>query len=853
MAADGSIIIATDIDNKQAQKELNSLTKKIDTLQNKLNQKQVKQSALAEEARQIGIEFDNARKKLDQMQSGETFYTSDHIKQQQKDVSELEKEWNKVGQAADKLRTEIYDGTQEIDRMKSQAGDLQRQLASAAPSSQTMANAMARMQKSAARFSTRLKSIVASAFVFNVLSYGLRQFTEWLGKAIKSNDEANAAISKLKGALLTLVQPLVSVIIPAFTTFVNILSRVVSVIAQVIATLFGSTAKSSAEAAESLYNETSAIEGVGKAAEEAAGSLAGFDEINTISTESASSSGGGAYSSDILPDFSEAGDLSWLSETLGNVSGWVTVALLLGGIALIAIGACAGNLLAVLAGLLLIGTAVVVGTETGALQSWADTLGLNSVAEFVVLAILLGGIAVVAIGAAMGNIMMVIAGLALIGAVILYTEQSGMMESWTEEQLSSAASYVTAALLLGGIVLVVAGAAMGNVLMAIAGLGLLAAGVYVGVESGTLADWAEVLGIDTVFDYVVAGIQLAGIALVAIGAAMGNIFMVVAGAVILAAGVTAELIGEETLSSWWEVLQLTSIQQWVAVALLLGGISLIAIGAAMGNILMIFAGFVMLSVGTISSASEGNLKDWVTTLGLEKAAGWVTAGLLIGGIALVVFGILTANIFMVLAGLGLLGAGISVGVTSGSFSSWLNTISSAFKSFAGTVIGIFEGLWSGLKGIINGIIGGIEWLANKVIDGINIVIRALNNLSFTIPSWVPALGGKSFGFSIKELAQISIPRLADGAVIPPNREFLAVLGDQTSGNNIETPENLLRQIVREESGNGDNSELISLLESILTVLQAGQIIKVNETVLGRTTAKAINKVTQSSGKAVLLY
>lgn len=46
----------------------------------------------------------------------------------------------------------------------------------------------------------------------------------------------------------------------------------------------------------------------------------------------------------------------------------------------------------------------------------------------------------------------------------------------------------------------------------------------------------------------------------------------------------------------------------------------------------------------------------------------------------------------------------------------------------------------------------------------------------------------------------SVPKLATGAVIPPNSEFMAILGDQKSGNNIEAPEGLLRQIVREEGG-----------------------------------------------------
>lgn len=52
-----------------------------------------------------------------------------------------------------------------------------------------------------------------------------------------------------------------------------------------------------------------------------------------------------------------------------------------------------------------------------------------------------------------------------------------------------------------------------------------------------------------------------------------------------------------------------------------------------------------------------------------------------------------------------------------------------------------------------------------------------------------------------------IPALATGAVIPPNGEFLAVLGDQKHGRNLEAPESLIRQIVREESGTGRNGTL----------------------------------------------
>ncbi len=59
------------------------------------------------------------------------------------------------------------------------------------------------------------------------------------------------------------------------------------------------------------------------------------------------------------------------------------------------------------------------------------------------------------------------------------------------------------------------------------------------------------------------------------------------------------------------------------------------------------------------------------------------------------------------------------------------------------------------------------------------------------------------GNKIASLAHIPIPKLASGAVIPANREFIAQLGDQRNGMNLEAPESMLRQIVREESGNSN--------------------------------------------------
>lgn len=119
---------------------------------------------------------------------------------------------------------------------------------------------------------------------------------------------------------------------------------------------------------------------------------------------------------------------------------------------------------------------------------------------------------------------------------------------------------------------------------------------------------------------------------------------------------------------------------------------------------------------------------------------------------------------------------------------------------------IFSGIWGTFAGIvkspINAIIGFINQLLYAVERMQHGIANALNAISIDLPGWVQGLTGySSFGFNIGYISTPRIPYLAQGAVIPPNKEFMAVLGDQKSGNNIEAPESLIRKIVREETGN----------------------------------------------------
>lgn len=126
---------------------------------------------------------------------------------------------------------------------------------------------------------------------------------------------------------------------------------------------------------------------------------------------------------------------------------------------------------------------------------------------------------------------------------------------------------------------------------------------------------------------------------------------------------------------------------------------------------------------------------------------------------------------------------------------------------------IIDPISNGFKSFVNGLLGFVESFVNFFIRGINAIIGAINKLSVTVPDWVPLIGGKKFGFNIPTITELSLPRLATGAVIPPNREFMAVLGDQKTGTNIEAPEALIRKIVREETaGMGGETVLNNVVE-----------------------------------------
>lgn len=128
-----------------------------------------------------------------------------------------------------------------------------------------------------------------------------------------------------------------------------------------------------------------------------------------------------------------------------------------------------------------------------------------------------------------------------------------------------------------------------------------------------------------------------------------------------------------------------------------------------------------------------------------------------------------------------------------------NAITNKFNAARDAVRSAFEGIVNFIKAPINQAIS----IVNNAVGMINNAIGGIES-AFSFGPWtVPTpFGSKTIGFHATFPRIGTIPYLASGAVIPPRSEFLAVLGDQKKGNNLEAPESLLRQIVREESGKG---------------------------------------------------
>lgn len=257
----------------------------------------------------------------------------------------------------------------------------------------------------------------------------------------------------------------------------------------------------------------------------------------------------------------------------------------------------------------------------------------------------------------------------------------------------------------------------------------------------------------------------------------------------------------------------------------------LAFGVLGGAITAIVAGLVLLGVAIRDATKNGfNNKNLTAITVALLTIGGAIAIITGAWIPLLIAAMAAAGVWIVAKWTSIKDwfSGLWEKVASGAVAAW-DGIKSAFKSVPEWFQSKFRDAWQKVKDVFStggriwsGIKEGIEntfrTVVNAIIRGMNTIIAVpfnkINSMLNTIRN-ASFLGISPFQnmWGVNPLPVPQIPMLARGAVIPANRQFLAVLGDQRNGNNLEAPESLLRQIVREEAGSaGSRYEFIARLD-----------------------------------------
>lgn len=765
--ADGSVIIRADIDDKQAQKELNALTKKIDALQEKLNSKKSNRDFLANRAADLADSLEKEQEKLAHMKSGDEFFTSFHIERQTEFVKSLRGEWKDVNKKLDTQNDRIAEAERAIDREKEKAGQLATQIAAAKEKTTGFSAAAEEADKRLKKFSDRVKTLARRVLVFSLITRALRSLKDYMWEAIQTNDEVMAAVGRLKGALRTLAQPILDVLIPAFVVLVNVITQVVNALSKLVAMIFGTTADEAGRAAENLYNQQKALSGVGGAAKKASKSLASFDEINKLSGDTSGGGGG-------------AGAPNFVSSMKDQIS---AVASLFVGAGLLALGAIltfSGINIPLGIALMAIGALTIysaVSENWGAIKEALQS-ELGSIVAIVSVALLALG-AIFVFGGV--NIPLGL-GLLVLGAVGLAATIAanwGVIKEALQGEVGQIVAVASTALLALGAVLLFTGAGIAL------GLGLILVGAA-GLAAAIVPNWESIVEalqgpLGEVIGIISAALLVLGVVLLFTGAGVPlGLGLIAVGAVGLAAAIAPNwnfLL--DKLKGVWE-----DIKAWFNNTVIGGLLKAKEKIAEWGHNVI---GKVKDVLGIHSPSTE------TTQMGDYMMQGLANGINENQGLVLEQFQLVLDNI-------------------DTEFLTWEENCMTGFSKFSAEFNKAWLAHWSltNRNFVIqwNYIIESFQRGINNVIDGLNRLVSAANSLS--------DLTGKHYGsVSRVNIAKLPIPKLATGAVIPPNREFMAVLGDQKSGTNIETPLATMVQAFKQalaESGYGGNNEAVLVLD-----------------------------------------
>lgn len=678
--------------------------------------------------------------------------------------------------------------------------------------------------KNLAKFRNRLMSIVSGALVFNLISAGLRKITEWMGSAALSSATLRAALGNLQGAASTAAAPLLQAILPALTAIANAAATAFYYIAQLVSFLTGKSIGASQSAAKAMGKYAKAAKSAGSAAD---GALAKFDELDVLDKNS----GGGAGA--ITPNYDFNTDNPFLDEIMQAIKDgdWYGVGQLIGEKLRDSLNAIpwpdiqdkarawATNIANCINGFIevpglweAIGHTVAQGLNTALI--FADTL--------------MQGIHWDSLGAGIARgLTTAVAELdwPLLGRVLTDGMRAAILTLYSFVQTYTGWAD------LGNSIAACINSAIANIPWMEAGLGL--SGFVIGLLHTLIAtvqgtDWTalgqNIVSMVSAIDWVGLFSAMSTLAidvLQAINGILNQVDWDAVGQKIMEcleavdwAGILSQL-GEIINNNWPLLLAVLGVA-------LLPQISTFILSTVLGAVLKALAVFIASVVASIGlwplllvTAVAVIMTAIIETLrkhGDDIRAGVDKFGETIADI------IRSAGekikeiwdaLWLVVK---LIGMQLWEDITQGWNDFWTN-IGTALDSAAADiqqgwndawtavsdfVSDIWDGITDTIKTAINGIIGLVNGMISAIVGGVNGVIGVLNGFGFDVPEWAQdKLGVERVGFNIDPITAPQIPYLAQGAVIPANHEFLAVLGDQTNGTNIEAPLATIQQALAE--------------------------------------------------------
>ena len=614
-------------------------------------------------------------------------------------VAENEKKTRSTGTVSQETGEAIQKTTQQLKmaQLNLESSQIAQEKASAAVSEYVGKQRLAALttqnvSEQFKKFTKRIAGLAKRVFIFTMITKALRTMRKMLLSTIGADKQMSTSLAQIRGNLISAFAPIYNYILPAIRTLLAWLAKLTAVVSVFINSLFGKTASQADASAKALYNQASATEAAGDAAEKTKKQLSGLDEMNRW--ESKDSSGGGGGSSGIAPKFDlsdqvDTGKIGKIAAVVRELSPYV--AAVAAGFTAWKIGkkflgnlSKAKQLALAVAGAVLMAINVVDMLKNG--------INFDNLTGYIIGA----AAAVTGLGLAFsvlgGAITAIVAGLVLLGVAIRDVIKNG----FNNKNLTA----ITVALLtIGGAIAIITGAWIPLLIAAIA-----AVVVWIVAKWTSIKDWISktISSIDAAFEQHLANVE---------------------------AGVAAVV-------DW-------VIEKWTAV------------------------------------------KGWFSGLWEKVASGAVAAW----------DGIKSAF------------KSVPEWLRSKFRDAW-QKVKDVFSTGGRIWSGIKEGIENTFRTVVNAIIRGMNTIIAVPFNRINFMLNMIRNASFLGISPFQNLWG------VNPLPVPQIPMLARGAVIPANRQFLAVLGDQRNGNNLEAPESLLRQIVREEAGGGAGSryEFIARLD-----------------------------------------